>query len=130
MDSRPKGLAFFRPLITLLVIPTPREVGTPLSHHDNQSEIFASKCLCYLLMSPCHKTGYYTDVRNNPQYKDIVTLAEKYAITLNRRGLGARLFAPEVKIESRTFSEDGSKISKTVFEYRRIFWTEPWSITG
>jgi uroporphyrinogen-III decarboxylase len=69
------------------------------------------------LLFPYHKTGYYTDVRNNSHYKDIVAMAEKYAITLNRRGLGAKLFAPEVKIESKTFTEDGAKISKTVFEY-------------
>ncbi|MEI6424924.1 MAG: hypothetical protein WCP55_22115 [Lentisphaerota bacterium] len=71
-----------------------------------------------ILPAAYHKTGYYTDVRNNPHYKDIVVLAEKYAITLDHRGIGASLFAPEVKIESKTFTEDGVKISKTVFEYK------------
>lgn len=70
------------------------------------------------LLFPYHKTGYYTDVRSNPHYKDIVALAEKYATTLDRRGLGARLFAPEVKIESKTLTENGAKISRTVFEYK------------
>lgn len=70
------------------------------------------------LLFPYHKTGYYTDVRNNPHYRNIVSMAEKYAITLDRRGLGARLFAPEVRIESKTYTEDGEKISKTVFEYK------------
>ncbi len=70
------------------------------------------------LLFPYHKTGYYSDVRNNPQYKNIVAMAEKYAITLNRRGIWARLFAPEVKIESNSFSEDGVRISKTVLDYK------------
>jgi hypothetical protein len=39
MDSRPKGLAFFRPLMSFVIL-TPYEVGTPLSHHDNPSGIF------------------------------------------------------------------------------------------
>ncbi|MFA6294088.1 MAG: uroporphyrinogen decarboxylase family protein [Victivallales bacterium] len=70
------------------------------------------------LLFPYHKTGYYTDVRNNPHYKDIVAMAEKYAITLDRRGIWPRLFAPEVRIESKAFTEDCTKISKTVIEYK------------
>ncbi|MFZ2653662.1 MAG: hypothetical protein WAX69_01985, partial [Victivallales bacterium] len=34
------------------VIPTPCGVGTPLSHHDNPSEIFASKYPSYFLADP------------------------------------------------------------------------------
>ena len=70
------------------------------------------------LLFPYHKTGYYTDVRNNPHYKDIVAMAEKYAITLNRRGIGANLFAPAVKIENKTITEEGVRISRKVLEYK------------
>ena len=70
------------------------------------------------LLFPYHKTDYYTDVRNNPHYKDIVAMAEKYAMTLNRRGIGASLFAPAVKIENKTISEEGVRISRKVLEYK------------
>ncbi|MFZ2658240.1 MAG: uroporphyrinogen decarboxylase family protein [Victivallales bacterium] len=70
------------------------------------------------LLFPYHATGYYADVRNTPSYRNIVSLAEKHAITLDRRGLGASLFAPEVKSGSKSFTEDGVKISRTVLEYR------------
>ncbi|HCE43373.1 MAG TPA: hypothetical protein DET40_07480 [Lentisphaeria bacterium] len=70
------------------------------------------------LLFPYHPTGYYTDVRNNPCYSSIVSLAEKHAITLDRRGMGASLFAPEVRIENKSFSEGGVKISRKVLEYK------------
>jgi hypothetical protein len=51
MDSRPKGLAFFRSLMSF-VIPTPYEVGTPLSHHDNPSGIFRQQMPKLFLIEP------------------------------------------------------------------------------
>ncbi len=70
------------------------------------------------LLFPYHKTSYYADVRNNPQYKSIVELAEKYAITLDRRGIGASLFTPEVRFENRVFTEGGVEISRRILEYK------------
>ncbi|HBC85905.1 MAG TPA: hypothetical protein DCZ94_03015 [Lentisphaeria bacterium] len=70
------------------------------------------------LLFPYHKIGCYTDVRSNPYYKDIVSLAEKYAITLDRRHLGAALFSPEVKRENRNYTEGNVRISTTTLEYK------------
>jgi uroporphyrinogen-III decarboxylase len=70
------------------------------------------------LLFPYHTTGYYTDVRNNPYYTRIVSMAEKYTITLDRREMGASLFVPEVKMEGKSFMEGGVKITRTVLKYK------------
>ncbi len=72
------------------------------------------------LLFPYHPTGYYADVRNNPCYAKIVGLAERCAITLDRRGIGASIFSPEVKIENSALTENGVNIQKNILEYKGV----------
>ncbi len=70
------------------------------------------------LLFPYHKLGCYTDVRSNPCYRNIVELAEKHAITLDRRGIQHSLFSSEVKRENRNWTEGNVKVSTSTLEYK------------
>ncbi|HAU38293.1 MAG TPA: hypothetical protein DCX07_11345 [Phycisphaerales bacterium] len=70
------------------------------------------------LLFPYHRLGCYVDVRTLPAYRPIVELAEKYAITLNRRHLGAPFYKPEVKQWREETFENGWKIVRDFTEYK------------
>lgn len=77
------------------------------------------------LLFPYHPTGYYGDVRREPSYQPVQAAAERCAITLDRRNLGVRLFAPEVREWSETFRDGGEEGTRGFIEYRgQHLWTE------
>ncbi len=72
------------------------------------------------LLFPYHPTSYYADVRRLPIYRPIVEAVEKEgkAITLDRRHLGVRLFAPKVIERQEEAEENGAKTWRHILEYR------------
>ncbi|MCX7806517.1 MAG: uroporphyrinogen decarboxylase family protein [Planctomycetota bacterium] len=69
------------------------------------------------LLFPYHRLGCYADVRNSPRYKPVVDLADRLAVTLNRRPLGPSLFAPDVKRRREETREGGWTIRREIIEF-------------
>ncbi len=77
------------------------------------------------LLFPYAPAPYYTDVRANPHYRPVMGLADRYALTLNRRGLGAGLFAPEVRQGHEDTTDGPWRVRRQWIEYRgRRLWAE------
>jgi len=72
------------------------------------------------LLFPYSKTSYYADVKNLPRWRSVYKASQEKAITLNRRNLGAPLFAPEVEVSHIELEENGSKVSRTIYEWRDV----------
>jgi hypothetical protein len=70
------------------------------------------------LLFPYHYASYYADVRSLPVYQPILELADKYAITLNRRNPRVSIFSPEVREWSEEGVEDNCPVSRRFIEYR------------
>jgi hypothetical protein len=75
------------------------------------------------LLFPYHLTSYYADVRSLPVYRPIFEMANKYAITLNRRNPRVKLFAPDVEEWDEVYSEDQQHVQRHVIQYkgRRLY---------
>lgn len=71
-----------------------------------------SDCVPTWLLFPYHRTSYYVDVRTNPCYVPIFERSRERAVMLDRRNLGAPLFAPGVETCNETFEEAGWTIER------------------
>lgn len=71
------------------------------------------------LLFPYHRLGCYVDVRTNPCYRAIHQASLRQAVTLNRRHLSVRLFAPEVTAGRAESVEDGAKVVREWIEHNR-----------
>ena len=69
------------------------------------------------LLFPYHPTAYYADVRQTASYQPVQAAAERWAITLNRRNPGVRLFDPRVREWSETQIEGDEQVERSFIEY-------------
>lgn len=69
------------------------------------------------MLFPYHKVGYYVDVHTLPAYRKVTEYALETAIWLDRRGMGAPLFAPEVSDTWDEITRDGERIQRRVLRY-------------
>lgn len=72
------------------------------------------------LLFPYHRVPYYADVRLLPQWRELHEMSLRHGVTLNRRGLHASLFAPEVKRSSRTEERGGVSLKTELIEWGRV----------
>ncbi len=70
------------------------------------------------LLFPWHPTSYYIDVRKHPGFKRIVALAEQYAITLNRRGLGTAWWSGDVVHEASSTRNADEQIDRHTWTWQ------------
>ncbi len=70
------------------------------------------------LLFPYHKTTYYADVRHLPIYRPVVELAERYAITLNRRNPEVKLFHSDVREWTEVGAEGADRVERVWVEYK------------
>ncbi|HEY3377856.1 MAG TPA: hypothetical protein VGL77_10225, partial [Armatimonadota bacterium] len=76
------------------------------------------------LLFPYHPLSCYADVRALPQYRDIVAAAEaQQTVWLNRRGLGAPLYTPEVTTTQEEVIEGADTVTRTTLRYRELALT-------
>ena len=72
------------------------------------------------LLFPYHKLGCYIDVQTLDGYKEIFEASKKYAVMLNRRGLTAGPFSPEVKSERFNEENEGTNRWGQILEWENI----------
>ncbi len=72
------------------------------------------------LLFPYHRIGCYADIRAEPSYREVHEKSLQQAITMNRRALGAPLFAPEVTRRGETLEEDGWSVKREHIEWRDV----------
>jgi hypothetical protein len=70
------------------------------------------------LLFPYHRVPYYADVRAEPSYAPVVEAATRQAVALDRRSLGARLFAPDVEDTTERTTEGGVTVTRRTVRYR------------
>jgi uroporphyrinogen-III decarboxylase len=75
------------------------------------------------LLFPYHPLGCYADVRTNPHYADVFRASLEKAVHLDRRGLSASPFPPDVRRRRETVEEDGWRIRRDVLEFEGRSWT-------
>lgn len=64
------------------------------------------------MLFPYHSTGYYADVMHSVKYKPVWNAALEHTIMLDRRNLGASLFAADVMLTQETTESDGCSINR------------------
>jgi uroporphyrinogen-III decarboxylase len=64
------------------------------------------------MLFPFHPVSYYANVRTAPSYAEVNALADRYAVTLDRRGAGPRLFAPEVASLTEEVTEGDDRVRR------------------
>ncbi|MGI5867873.1 MAG: uroporphyrinogen decarboxylase family protein [Kiritimatiellia bacterium] len=77
------------------------------------------------LLFPYHSTGYYVDVRKHPGYRRIADLAERHAITLNRRNLRLKWGTGDVVEKWQALDNADEKIVRHTVTCRgTTLWSE------
>jgi hypothetical protein len=72
------------------------------------------------LLFPYHPLGCYADVRRLPCYAPVVAAADAHCATLDRRNLGAALFAPEVSDTQERTGEDGWQVTRRTLRWHGL----------
>ncbi|MEK6795674.1 MAG: uroporphyrinogen decarboxylase family protein [Spirochaetota bacterium] len=70
------------------------------------------------LLFPYHRLSCYTDVRTNPCYSSIFEASKDNAVMLDRRFIGASIFAPTVKYRKEETVDNGAKVHRQYMQYR------------
>ena len=70
------------------------------------------------LLFPHHRLGCYVDVMELPAYAPVVRAAQERCITLDRRGVGVRLFAPEVEERQQETHDGDTRIVRRIVAWR------------
>jgi hypothetical protein len=70
------------------------------------------------LLFPYHAVGYYVDVRNHPKLQAVHQAAMKYAMTLDRRGVGSPLHKPEVTSRHERLVEGDTTIDRHTVSWK------------
>ncbi len=71
------------------------------------------------LLFPYHRTGYYVDVRNHPQYRKIHDACLDRAVILNRRNLHVPVFTDAVSVQTTTEKNGESVIDRTQYHFQK-----------
>lgn len=72
------------------------------------------------LLFPWHQLGCYVDVRRHPAWRGLAARAERDCVTLDRRGVGAAVFTPEVAHRRERVLADGWEIERETWTWKGL----------